>query len=70
MPRHFEQAVELVREEDVGEVITCGPDRERHVAAIRKFLDAGYDHVWVHQVGPNQEGLFAFYADEVLPKLL
>jgi len=70
MPRHFEQAVELVREEDVGEVITCGPDPERHVAAIRKFLDAGYDHVWVHQVGPDQEGFFAFYADEVLPKLL
>jgi G6PDH family F420-dependent oxidoreductase len=70
MPRHFEQAVELVREEDVGDVITCGPDPERHVEAIRKFLNAGYDHVWVHQVGPDQEGFFAFYGDEVLPKLL
>jgi G6PDH family F420-dependent oxidoreductase len=70
MPRHFEQAVELVREDDVGEVITCGPDPERHVGAIRKFLDAGYDHVWVHQVGPDQEGFFSFYAEEILPKLL
>jgi hypothetical protein len=30
---------------------------------------AGYDHVWVHQVGPEQEGFFRFYEREVIPKL-
>lgn len=70
MPRHFEQAAQLVDEEDVAKTITCGPDAERHVAAVREYVDAGYDHVWVHQVGPDQEGFFDFYADEVLPKLL
>ncbi|MBX6342447.1 MAG: LLM class flavin-dependent oxidoreductase, partial [Thermomicrobiaceae bacterium] len=68
LPQYFEQAVATLREEDVAKVVTCGPDPERHVAAIQKFVDAGYDHVFVHQVGPDQEGFFAFYEREVLPR--
>lgn len=69
LPRHFEQAAETVREEDVAETVTCGPDPERHIAAIREYADAGFDHVWVHQIGPDQRGFLGFYRDEVLPKL-
>ena len=68
-PSHFEQAVGMVREEDVAQAIICGPDPERHVTAIRQFVDAGFDHVYVHQIGPDQEGFFRFYEREVLPKL-
>jgi coenzyme F420-dependent glucose-6-phosphate dehydrogenase len=69
LPAHFEQAAKTVRPEDVAERVVCGPDPERHRAEIRKYADAGFDHVYVHQVGPDQEGFFRFYADEVLPKL-
>jgi len=69
LPAHFEQAAKTVRPEDVAELVVCGPDPERHRAEIRKYADAGFDHVYVHQVGPDQEGFFRFYADEVLPKL-
>ena len=69
LPAHFEQAAQTVRPEDVAERVVCGPDPERHRAEIRKYADAGFDHVYVHQVGPDQEGFFRFYADEVLPKL-
>jgi coenzyme F420-dependent glucose-6-phosphate dehydrogenase len=68
-PAHFEQAAKMVREEDVAQVIICGPDAERHIAALKEFIDAGYGHVYVHQVGPDQEGFFRFYEQEVLPKL-
>jgi hypothetical protein len=37
-----------------------------HVAAIAKFADAGFDHVYVHQVGPEQEAFIRFYESEVL----
>jgi coenzyme F420-dependent glucose-6-phosphate dehydrogenase len=67
-PKHFEQAVAMVSEDDVAGVITCGPDPERHAAAIQKCLDAGYSHVHVYQVGPDQEGFFRFYEREVLPR--
>lgn len=69
LPAHFEQAGELVRPEDVAELVVCGPDPERHRAEIEKYADAGFDHVYIHQIGSDQEGFFRFYADETLPKL-
>jgi coenzyme F420-dependent glucose-6-phosphate dehydrogenase len=69
LPRHFEQASENVTEDDVEQSVTCGPDPERHLEVIRKYVDVGFDHVWVHQIGPDQEGAIGFYQREVLPKL-
>ena len=69
LPRHFEQAAEVVGEDAVAESVVCGPDPEAHLDAIRAFVDAGYDHVYLHQVGPDQEGFFRFYQREVLPKI-
>ncbi len=68
LPRHFEQAAGTVREEDVAEAIVCGPDADRHVDAILEYVRAGFDHVYVHQIGPDQEGFFRFYEQRVLPK--
>jgi coenzyme F420-dependent glucose-6-phosphate dehydrogenase len=67
MPAHFEEAAELVREDDVAESIVCGPDPERHREAIQEYVDAGYDRVYVHQVGDDQDGFFDFYEREILP---
>jgi coenzyme F420-dependent glucose-6-phosphate dehydrogenase len=67
LPAHFEQAAQMVSEDDVAEMVLCGPDPEAHVAKIREYEEAGYDHVYVHQVGPDQEGFFEFYEREVLP---
>jgi coenzyme F420-dependent glucose-6-phosphate dehydrogenase len=69
LPQHFEAVAELVTEDATAEVITCGPDPARHVQAIQKYVDAGYTHVCVHQVGPEQEGFMRFYQREVLPRL-
>jgi coenzyme F420-dependent glucose-6-phosphate dehydrogenase len=69
LPRNFEQAAELLSEDDVAESVTCGPDPERHVQALREYADAGFTHVYAHQVGPDQEGFMRFYEQEVLPKL-
>ncbi len=68
MPAHFEQAAAKVTPDDVAEAITCGPDPERHAQAIREYLDAGFDEVYVSQVGPDQEGFLDFYAKEILPR--
>jgi len=67
-PTHFEQASELVPEDMVSEKVACGPDPERHVAALRPYADAGFDEVYVAQMGPDQEGMIAFYEREVLPR--
>jgi coenzyme F420-dependent glucose-6-phosphate dehydrogenase len=67
-PRHYEQLAKLVTEDTIAKQIVCGPDVERHVAAIQAYVDAGVDHVYVHQVGPDQEGFFEAYAADVLPR--
>jgi coenzyme F420-dependent glucose-6-phosphate dehydrogenase len=59
----------MVDEDAVAEVITCGPDPERHLAVIRAGYDAGYDHIHVYQVGSDQAGFFRFYEREILPAL-
>lgn len=69
LPRHFEQAAEMVTREELAKVVVCGPDPDRHVEMIRRYQDAGYDHVVVHQVGPDQEGGLRFLAEQVLPQL-
>ena len=68
LPSHFEEAAAMVDEESIAETIVCGPDPEAHLSGIRKFADAGFDHVYVHQVGPDQDGFIDFYEREVLGK--
>jgi coenzyme F420-dependent glucose-6-phosphate dehydrogenase len=69
MPAHFEAAAAPLDPSDIDTTkIPCGPDPEQHLEAIRTFADAGYDHVYVHQIGPDQEGFLRFYEREVLPK--
>lgn len=69
MPAHFEAAVANVTEDMVADLLACGPDPEKHVAAITKYLDAGFDEVYVNQIGPDQEGFFRFYEHELRPRL-
>jgi G6PDH family F420-dependent oxidoreductase len=68
-PAHFEEAARTVRPDDVAKEITCGPDPQKHLEAISEYAKAGFDHVYVHQVGPDQDGFFRFYEREVLPRL-
>jgi G6PDH family F420-dependent oxidoreductase len=67
-PAHFEQAVELVTEEQVAKV-PCGPDPEPYVEAIEEYADAGITELFLQQVGGDYEGFFRFFRDEVEPNL-
>lgn len=65
----FEAASKYVRPEDLAETIPAGPDPEVHLAAVRKWLDAGFDHVVLLCPGDDQAGFAAFCEKELLPKL-
>jgi coenzyme F420-dependent glucose-6-phosphate dehydrogenase len=68
-PALFEAMTEPLSEEQATENVAIGPDPEKHIASAREFIDAGYTHLWFHQIGPDQEGFFRFYEQQVLPKL-
>ena len=68
-PRHFEQASQLVTPEMTRKSAVCGPDVERHVEAFDPYVEAGYDEVYVSNMGPHYREMLRMYGDEVLPAL-
>jgi G6PDH family F420-dependent oxidoreductase len=68
-PEHFEQASELVTEEMVVADVPCGPDVDAHVDAIEAYERAGFDELYVNQIGPEQDAFFAAYRQHVLPRV-
>jgi coenzyme F420-dependent glucose-6-phosphate dehydrogenase len=53
----------MVTEDEIAEEIPCGPDLDAHLEKIQAFADAGFDHVYVHQIGPDQAGFLDAYGD-------
>jgi G6PDH family F420-dependent oxidoreductase len=68
-PEHFEQASELVTEEMLASEHACGPDVDKHVEAINAYAEAGFDELYVNQIGPEQDAFFEAYRDRVLPRV-
>ncbi|MCW2975327.1 MAG: Luciferase-like monooxygenase [Actinomycetia bacterium] len=68
-PADFEEAAAMVDEEDVAERTPCGPDPEPYLALIRTYDEAGFTHVYIHQIGENQDEFADFARRELMPKL-
>lgn len=68
-PANFEQASEFVRLDDVREQVSCGPDLDGHVTAVRAYGDAGYDRIAIMNLGPDPDGFMEFFANELRPAL-
>ncbi len=60
---------ELVTDEMVAGTVTCGADPHRHLDMVGKHIDAGFDEIYVQQIGPDQEAFFDGWANKVLPQL-
>jgi coenzyme F420-dependent glucose-6-phosphate dehydrogenase len=69
LPLHFEQAVQNVTPDEIAEAMPCGPDVDRVVEQVREYERAGFDHVYLHQIGPDQEGFLRALRDDVAPRL-
>ncbi|MFT4038213.1 MAG: TIGR03557 family F420-dependent LLM class oxidoreductase [Thermomicrobiales bacterium] len=68
LPAHFEQAAQLVTPEHIAEQVTHGPDAEAYLSEIDEYVAAGFDHVYLHQIGPDQEGFIRFCEQHILPR--
>jgi len=66
---HFEEAAAMVSEAEATKSVSCGPDIEPILESVRSYLDAGYDHLYFHQIGPDQDGFFRFWSDTLQPAL-
>ena len=68
-PAHFEQATANVTKEMIAESVPCGPDTSAITDRIRQAIDAGVDHVYVHQIGDDQEGFCKAWSSEIAPEV-
>jgi G6PDH family F420-dependent oxidoreductase len=65
-PQDFEDAAPMVSPEDVGESTPHGPDPDPYLEQIRKFEQAGFTHVYIHQIGDNQKEFCEWAARNLL----
>jgi coenzyme F420-dependent glucose-6-phosphate dehydrogenase len=62
-PEHFETATSIVTRDMLAEQVHCGPDLDPFVEQIDAAIDAGIDHVYLHQIGDDQEGFLQVWRD-------
>lgn len=68
-PRDFEQVLALARPDDVAGAVALGPDPDVHIELITSFAKAGYDELYLHQIGPDQDGFLRFYERDIAPAI-
>ncbi|WP_020386873.1 TIGR03557 family F420-dependent LLM class oxidoreductase [Kribbella catacumbae] len=68
-PRHFEQASELVTKEQTAGSVAAGPKADDHLEAFKPYVEAGFDEIYVANMGPHSVDMMQLYRDDVLPEL-
>ncbi|MBC7305049.1 MAG: TIGR03557 family F420-dependent LLM class oxidoreductase [Nocardia sp.] len=68
-PANFDAASSTVRTEDMLDSLVCGNDPQRYVGAVRKAVDAGFDHIVLMNAGPDIDAFLDFYSSELQPLL-
>jgi coenzyme F420-dependent glucose-6-phosphate dehydrogenase len=66
-PAHFEAAADALGRERIADTLVCTTDAAPVGAAIDRFVGAGSDTVYVHQIGPDQARLASLGRSELLP---
>jgi len=68
-PEHFQQATQLVTEEMTKESVVAGNDPDQHLEQIQQYADAGFDELYIANMGPHYREMISFYDDKVLPQV-
>jgi coenzyme F420-dependent glucose-6-phosphate dehydrogenase len=68
LPKDFEQLTEGRDPDELEETLTLGNDADEYLQELSEYEQAGYTHVYIHQIGPDQEGFLKFAKSELLPR--
>ena len=66
---HFEQAAELVDLTTAVDGLRHGPDVGAIFEQVHRYLEAGYDHIHFHQIGPDQDQFLDVWDNEIRAEL-
>ena len=62
-------ATSIVTRDMLAEQVHCGPDLDPLVEQIEAAIDAGVDHVYLHQVGDDQEAFVQVWREELADRV-
>ena len=69
LAEHFDVVSERVGVEQVAEMVNISADPGRHVDWLGRYAELGFDEIYLHHVGQEQDRFIDTFAAEVLPKL-
>ncbi|MEO3744615.1 TIGR03885 family FMN-dependent LLM class oxidoreductase [Plantactinospora sp. B5E13] len=65
---HFDVVAADVPAERVAEVVNISADLGRHTAWLREYVDLGFDGIYLHHVGQEQDAFVDTFGAKVLPE--
>ena len=68
-PFEIAQIAKLVRPEDFEDRMVISADPDVHRAEIQRYVDLGFDRIYLHNVGRNQQQWLEVFGRDVLPNL-
>src|SRR4051794_9744521 len=66
LPKDFEQLVEDRSADELDGKLVLGNDPDEYLEELKTYDNAGYTHVYIHQIGPDQNGFLKFAKSELL----
>lgn len=68
LPEYFDAAAEFIRVEDLYGPIRISADLDRHIQWIEEDIALGFDRIYLHHVGLEQDEFIKAFGKHVLPK--
>jgi coenzyme F420-dependent glucose-6-phosphate dehydrogenase len=68
-PEDFASMAKMVRPEHFTNRVLISADLEEHAANITKYVEMGFDEIYVHNVGRNQAEFIKAFGERVFPML-
>lgn len=68
-PKHFEDVVKAMGDPKIPDDAILGPNPNPYLKGLQSLQENGYDHIYIHQIGPDQAGFLKFFETELLPLL-
>jgi coenzyme F420-dependent glucose-6-phosphate dehydrogenase len=68
-PEDFAAMAKLVHIDNFRNRVLMSADLDEHLDHIQHYVDLGFDEIYIHNVGRNQEEFIWAYGERVIPKL-
>ena len=69
LPEHFDAAAEFVTPSDVEKSVLISSDLSRHTAWLSELAELGFDRLYLHHVGQEQQRFIDAFGAKVIPEL-